>query len=123
MKKGIIEAARPSSGRYEVLEEMVRLKVQEYIQEILEEEVEAFLGRKKSERINPIDGTPWVLERARQAEEIHRDEWDDHRSAAACKGHRRTIRKQDHSFFQTPVERSRAIFAGAILTRLGQRGL
>ena len=36
---------------------MVRLKVQEYIQEILEEEVEAFLGRKKSERINPIDGT------------------------------------------------------------------
>jgi putative transposase len=57
MKKGIIERARPSSGTYEVLEEMVRLKAQEYIQEILEEEVEVFLGRKKSERIKPIDGT------------------------------------------------------------------
>ena len=58
MKKGIIETGRPSSGTYEVLEEMVRLKAQEYIQEILEEEVEAFLGRKKSERIKPMDGTP-----------------------------------------------------------------
>lgn len=43
MKKDIIETARPSSGTYEVLEEMVRLKVQEYIQEILEDEVEVFL--------------------------------------------------------------------------------
>jgi putative transposase len=58
MKKGITETARPSSGTYEVLEEMVRLKAQEYIQEILEEEVEVFLGRKKSERIKPIEGTP-----------------------------------------------------------------
>lgn len=57
MKKGIIERARPSRGAYEELEEIVRLKVQEYIQEILEDEVEAFLGRKKSERIKPIDGT------------------------------------------------------------------
>jgi putative transposase len=58
IKKSIIETARPSSGTHEVLEEMVRLKAQEYIQEILEDEVEAFLGRKKSERIKPIDGTP-----------------------------------------------------------------
>jgi putative transposase len=58
MEKGIIGTARPSSGTYEVLDAMVRLKVQEYIQEILEEEVEAFLGRKKSERIKTIDGTP-----------------------------------------------------------------
>lgn len=58
MRKGITEAARPSSATYEVLEEMVRHKVREYIQEILEDEVEEFLGRKKSERINPIDGTP-----------------------------------------------------------------
>lgn len=58
MKKDIIETGRPSSGTYEILEEMVRLKVQEYIQEILEDEVEAFLGREKSERIKPIDGTP-----------------------------------------------------------------
>lgn len=43
MRKGITETARPSSATYEVLEEMVRGKVQEYIQEILEDEVEAFL--------------------------------------------------------------------------------
>jgi putative transposase len=57
MGKSIIEAAKPSSPRYEVLEEMVRVKVQEYIQEILEDEVEQFLGRKKSERIKQIDST------------------------------------------------------------------
>lgn len=36
---------------YEVLEEFVRMKVQEFIQDILEQEVAEFLGRKKSERI------------------------------------------------------------------------
>jgi len=58
MSKGITGTVKPSSATYEALEEMVRLKVQEYIQEILEDEVEEFLGRKKSERIKPIDGTP-----------------------------------------------------------------
>jgi len=57
MRKGITGTAKPSSTTYDVLEEMVRLKVQEYIQEILEDEVESFLGRKKSERIKPVDGT------------------------------------------------------------------
>jgi len=36
---------------YEVLEEFVRMKVQEFIQDILEREVAEFLGRKKTERI------------------------------------------------------------------------
>lgn len=58
MRKSITGTARPSRAAYEVLEEMVRGKVQEYIQEILEDEVEAFLGRKKSERIKPVDGAP-----------------------------------------------------------------
>lgn len=57
MRKGITETAEPSRATYEVLEEMVRLKMQGYIQDILEEEVEAFLGRKKSERIRKVDGT------------------------------------------------------------------
>ncbi len=57
MRKGITATARPSSETYEVLEEMVRQKVQEYIQEILEDEIETFMGRKKSERIKPVDGT------------------------------------------------------------------
>jgi putative transposase len=58
MRKSITGTGRPSSATYEVLEEMVRVKVQEYIQEILEDEVETFLGRKKSERIKVVDGTP-----------------------------------------------------------------
>ncbi|MDI6777554.1 MAG: IS256 family transposase [Syntrophales bacterium] len=57
MGKGITEAAKQSSRTYEMLEHMVRLKAQEYIQDILEEEVEEFLGRKKSERIELVDGT------------------------------------------------------------------
>lgn len=40
-----------SSTKYEVLEELVRSKAQKFIQDILEEEVEEFLGRKKSERM------------------------------------------------------------------------
>jgi transposase-like protein len=58
MGKGITETVKPSRATYEVLEEMVRVKVQEYIQDILEEEVETFLGRKKSERLNKVDSTP-----------------------------------------------------------------
>ncbi len=57
MGKGITEAAKQSSRTYDMLEGMVRLKAQEYIQDILEEEVELFLGRKKSERMKTIDGT------------------------------------------------------------------
>jgi transposase-like protein len=43
--------ARKSRVTYEVLEEVVRMKVQEFIQYILEEEITEFLGRRKSERI------------------------------------------------------------------------
>lgn len=57
MKKSIREAEEQSRSTYEVLEEMVRLKIQGYIQDMLEEEIETFLGRKKSERIKPVDGT------------------------------------------------------------------
>jgi transposase-like protein len=57
MEKGITDAAEPSMTGYEALEGMVRQKVQEYIQDILEEEVEIFLGRKKSQRIKKVDGT------------------------------------------------------------------
>src|SRR5271169_532131 len=56
MKKSITESKKGSSATYETLEEMVRLKAQEYIQDILEDEVERFLGRRKSERIAVVDG-------------------------------------------------------------------
>ncbi|MBI5307083.1 MAG: IS256 family transposase [Planctomycetes bacterium] len=58
MRKSITGTVEPSRATYEVLEEMVRLKAQEFIQDILEEEVEAFLGRKKFERARMVDGTP-----------------------------------------------------------------
>ena len=57
MGKGITGTVQPSRATYEVLEEMVRLKVQEYIQEILEDEVRVFLGRNKSERMKLVDAT------------------------------------------------------------------
>lgn len=58
MKKSITGTVGQSRATYEVLEEMVRLKIQGYIQDMLEEEVEAFMGRKKSERVKPVDGIP-----------------------------------------------------------------
>jgi len=56
MKKSITESKTGSSATYEELETMIRQKAKEYIQEILEDEVERFLGRKKSERIAAVDG-------------------------------------------------------------------
>jgi len=44
-----------SRATYDVLEEIVREKVRQYIQDILEEEVEAALARKKSERRRGVD--------------------------------------------------------------------
>jgi transposase-like protein len=50
MKKGNIKGESRSRVTYEELEEAVRNKAQEFIQEIMEEEVREFLGRDKSER-------------------------------------------------------------------------
>lgn len=55
MRKGITETGSQSSAAYEALEEIVRLKVQGFIQDILEEEVETFFERKKSQRRKIID--------------------------------------------------------------------
>ena len=50
------EEIKRSRITYETLEEHVRMKAQEFIQDILEEEVGCFLGRRKSERIrNGVD--------------------------------------------------------------------
>ena len=44
-----------SMTAYEALEDWARIRVQEYIQELLEEEVTVFLGRRKSARA--MEGT------------------------------------------------------------------
>ena len=56
MRKNTEVKTEKSRVTYEILEEVVRMKVQEFIQDILEEEMTEFLGRSKSERIrNKID--------------------------------------------------------------------
>jgi len=55
MKKSSGLEEGQSRATYEILEEVVRKKIEEWIQEILEEEVTEFLGRKKSVRIRGID--------------------------------------------------------------------
>jgi transposase-like protein len=55
MKEGSISEGTKSSTTYEMLETIVREKVQEFIQGILEEEVSEFFGRVKSERKKSVD--------------------------------------------------------------------
>ncbi|MEW6715849.1 MAG: IS256 family transposase [Nitrospirota bacterium] len=55
MRKGITGSEKQSRATYDVLEEAVRIKAQQFIQDILEEEVNDFLCRKKSERIKGIE--------------------------------------------------------------------
>ena len=50
MKEYTTGKAKESRISYDELEEVLRMKIQGFIQEILEEEVTAFLGRGKSER-------------------------------------------------------------------------
>jgi hypothetical protein len=56
MKEGSIPEGTNSRTTYEMLETIVREKVQEFIQGILEEEVSEFFGRVKSERKKSVDG-------------------------------------------------------------------
>ena len=55
MKKDSGKTALPSRATYDVLEEMARLKIQAFIQDVFYEEIAAFLRRGKSERIKGID--------------------------------------------------------------------
>ena len=55
MKEVITTRTRESIPEYAYLEDWVRLKVQEFIQGILEEEVESLLGRSRYERREAVD--------------------------------------------------------------------
>jgi putative transposase len=56
MGRGDLRIQKESRPSYEDLEEWVRLKVQEFVQEILEEEVTEALGRGRYERRKRVDG-------------------------------------------------------------------
>jgi putative transposase len=58
MEKETTEQGRKSSVEFEALESWARGKVQEYIQVLLEEEVEELLGRQKWQRKEAVDATP-----------------------------------------------------------------
>lgn len=55
MAKQSISKDEKSIPTWETLEEFVRVRVQEYIQDLLEEEVTELLGRRKNERRVPVD--------------------------------------------------------------------
>ena len=69
------ESTRPM---WESLEGAVREKAQEFIQQILEEEVTELLGREKSERKAAVDATPGLPQRVRQATAAVDEFGDDH---------------------------------------------
>lgn len=56
MREGNTERAGKASHFYEELEELVRVKIQGFIQDLLNEEVEAFMGRSRYERKEGVDG-------------------------------------------------------------------
>ena len=58
MVKQTIQEKGTSSILWNSLEEMVRIKVREFIQSLLEAEIEELLGRPKSERRKPVDSVP-----------------------------------------------------------------
>jgi putative transposase len=59
MRKDIAGPGRKSTTpMWESLEELVREKAQQMIQQILEEEVTELLGRQKSERKAAVDAAP-----------------------------------------------------------------
>jgi putative transposase len=58
MEKQIMTAAEVSSVAWDGLESWVREQIQKRLQDVLEEEVTAFLGRKPHERKPDVDGEP-----------------------------------------------------------------
>jgi putative transposase len=58
MVKQTTQDKESSSIIWNNLEEMVRLKVRDFIQTLLEAEIEDLLGRQKSERRKPVDSPP-----------------------------------------------------------------
>ena len=58
MRKVTTVPAESSSPVWDYLEEMVRVKVGEFIQGLLEDEITELLGRAKSERRKALDSAP-----------------------------------------------------------------
>ena len=108
-----------SMSAYDGLESWARLRVQEYIQDLLEEEVTVFLGRRKSGSCERGNGS-WTSEWIRQAEAVRDDERDRASPAAASAQQRGTLRKQDPAFVSSEIKTVGTDAAGAVFAWLGK---
>ena len=72
MRKESTESRSESRPEWEQLEDWVRSQVQRLIQELLEEEVTAFLGRAKSALRSGLGQRYRLSERIRQSPEAYR---------------------------------------------------
>ena len=93
MRKESTESRSESRPEWEQLEDWVRSQVQRLIQELLEEEVTAFLGRAKS-ALRSDSGLRYRLsERIRQSPEAYAEFGNDTAEAAASPRYRGAVRE------------------------------
>jgi len=86
MGKGSIEKREPSRATYEALEELVRFKVQEFIQDILEERSVVVLRKRQIGTTGRHRQGGWISKWIRTTTASVTDEWDN--SGAASEGSR-----------------------------------
>ena len=89
MRKESTESRSESRPEWEQLEDWVRSQVQRLIQELLEEEVTAFLGRAKSALRSDSDSG--LSERIRQSPEAYAEFGNDTAEAAASPRYRGAV--------------------------------
>ena len=93
MRKESTESRSESRPEWEQLEDWVRSQVQRLIQELLEEEVTAFLGRAKSALRSDSDNRYRLSERIRQSSEAYAEFGNDTAEAAASPRYRGAVRE------------------------------
>ena len=93
MRKESTESRSESRPEWEQLEDWVRSQVQRLIQELLEEEVTAFLGRAKSALRSDSDSDTGYRERIRQSPEAYAEFGNDTAEAATSPRYRGAVRE------------------------------
>ena len=88
-----IAGPRGASSRpmWETLEGMVREKAQEFIQQIMEEEVTELLGREKSERRSTVDSAEGYRNGYGKAEAVGDELEHDHTPTPSGSGRRGAV--------------------------------
>ncbi|MGH7628312.1 MAG: transposase, partial [Gemmatimonadales bacterium] len=113
----ITQSTEASSPLWETLESYARQEIQEFVQRLLEEEVEALLGRRKSERRSP------------EAPRGYRNGYGRPRQLALSSGtitvQRPRVRALEERFVSRvlPLFRRRTAALGALLPELYLHGL